>query len=148
MKQAAALLAGILFGVGLVVSGMAEPENVLAFLVIGSQWNPSLLFVIGSGLLITGVGYALVTNLDTPIWSNQFRIPTNRRIDTRLLGGAALFGVGWGLSGYCPGPALVGAFLIDVRAVGFLAAFLVGLFAYEFMGAPRAQNSLSGNTDG
>jgi len=148
MKQAAALLAGILFGLGLVVSGMADPENVLAFLVIGSQWNPSLLFVMGSGLLVTGVGYALVTNLDAPIWSDRFRIPTNGLIDARLLGGAALFGVGWGLSGYCPGPALVGAFLIDVRAVGFLSAFLVGLFAYEFLGTAGLQNSPSANTDG
>jgi len=126
MKQSAALLAGILFGIGLVVSGMAEPENVLAFLVLGSQWNPSLLFVMGSGLLITGIGYVLVTKRDTPIWGDQFRIPTNVQIDTRLLGGAALFGVGWGLSGYCP----------------------VGLVAYEFVGAPRMQNPLNGNAEG
>ena len=107
-----------------------------------------MLFVMGSGLLVTGIGYALVTKRNTPIWGDQFRIPTNMQIDTRLLGGAALFGVGWGLSGYCPGPALVGAFLIDMRAVGFLVAFLVGLFAYEFLGAPRIQNTLNTNTDG
>lgn len=148
MRLGAALLAGTLFGLGLVVSGMAEPQNVLAFLTIGSQWNPSLIFVMGSGLLITAIGYALVTKRSTPIWGEHFRIPTNTSIDSRLLAGSALFGVGWGLSGYCPGPALVGAFLIDMRAVGFLASFVGGLLAYEVLITPKLQRSSRVSADG
>ena len=139
MKGAiAATVSGIVFGAGLAISGMADPQNVLAFLTISSAWNPALIFVMGSALLVTAVGYRMARLRVTPLWADEFSIPTNMAINTRLILGAALFGVGWGLSGYCPGPALVGGFLIDFRALIFLGAFLIGLFAYEFFASPQA----------
>lgn len=129
--------AGIVFGAGLSISGMADPQNVLAFLTVSSAWNPALMLVMGSALLVAGVGYRLVLGRASPLWADEFCIPSNTAIDVRLVLGATLFGVGWGLSGYCPGPALVGGFLLDLRALAFLAAFLVGLIAYELSAAPK-----------
>jgi len=139
MKGAvAACLGGIVFGAGLSISGMADPNKVLAFLTISPAWDPALIFVMGSALLVTGVGYRLVHTRQQPLWADGFSIPSNTSIDGRLIMGAMTFGVGWGLSGYCPGPALVGGFMLDIRAVAFLVAFLVGLFAYELFAAPKA----------
>lgn len=131
MKGFSALLAGTLFGIGLAVSGMADPPNVLAFLTISSSWNPALIGTMGGALAVTAVGYALVTRRARPLFEAEFSIPRTGEIDKRLIVGASVFGVGWGLSGYCPGPGLVGLAVLDVRALAFVAAFAVGVLLYE-----------------
>lgn len=137
--QLAALAGGIIFGVGLVISGMTDPLKVIAFLKLAAGWNPALIFVMGSALLVSAFGYLFSRRLEKPWTADRFLLPTNTKLDPRLLGGAGLFGVGWGLAGYCPGPAIVGAFTLDSRAMTFLAAFLVGLAAYELLLQPRLQ---------
>ncbi|MGS1012989.1 DUF6691 family protein [Rhodanobacter sp. UC4450_H17] len=106
MKVLVALVAGLLFGIGLVLGGMTRPEIVLGFLDVFGHWNPQLAFVMGGAVLTTALGYRLVLTRPQPWLDATFQLPTARTLDRRLLGGAAMFGVGWGLAGYCPGPAL------------------------------------------
>ena len=137
MKSLSALIGGILFGLGLAVSGMADPQIVLAFLTLDSGWNPALIGVMGAGVVTTFIGYRLILRRQQPLNESHFDVPTNRQIDKRLIGGAAIFGVGWGVTGYCPGPAIVGAFALDTRALIFTAAFVVGVLVYEFLQRSR-----------
>ena len=137
MKGLTALLAGTLFGIGLAWSGMSDPANVLAFLTISLDWNPALIGTMGGALAVTAVGYALVTRLERPLYEADFSIPTAREVDKRLIAGASVFGVGWGLSGFCPGPALVSFAVLDVRALAFVAAFLGGVLLYEALNRER-----------
>lgn len=106
MKALIALVAGIVFGVGLVLGGMTQPAVVLGFLDVFGAWNPQLLFVMAGAVVTTAIGYRLVCGRARPLLDTQFRLPTLRSLDWRLLSGAAVFGVGWGIAGYCPGPAL------------------------------------------
>lgn len=131
MKPLAALVAGVIFGVGLVLSGMTEPGNVIAFLNLSPNWSPALLFVMGSALVVTGIGYRLGGRRSAPLFDTTFYQPTANRIDRRLMIGSGLFGIGWGVAGYCPGPAIVGAFLLDSRALLFVAAYIVGTLVFE-----------------
>lgn len=130
--QLAGLAAGIVFGLGLTVSGMTEPDNIIAFLRLGSGWNSALIMVMGSAVIVTGLGFALVRRRSEPLFDSSFRLPEGTAIDGRLVGGASLFGAGWGLAGYCPGPAIVGAFSLDPRAAVFFTAFLIGAFGYRW----------------
>lgn len=130
-SKLAALVAGIAFGLGLVISGMTDPLKVIAFLKLAPGWNPALIFVMGSALLTSAVGFAIARRRAAPFFAELFMAPTKTDLDARLLVGAGLFGVGWGLSGYCPGPAIVGAFTLDSRALAFMLAFLVGLAIHE-----------------
>jgi len=106
MKSFMALLAGLLFGVGLGIAGMTQPAVVLGFLDVGGAWDPRLLFVMAGAVLTTAIGYRLVWRARKPRYETSFDVPSVQHIDVRLLLGAALFGIGWGLAGYCPGPAL------------------------------------------
>ncbi|MEO9078512.1 MAG: DUF6691 family protein [Rhodanobacter sp.] len=106
MKILFALLSGLLFGLGLSLGGMTQPAVVLGFLDIFGQWDPRLVFVMGGAVVTTAIGYRLVLRRPRPLLESAFQLPTSRRFDARLLGGAALFGIGWGIAGYCPGPAL------------------------------------------
>ncbi|MFT3792269.1 MAG: YeeE/YedE family protein [Rudaea sp.] len=105
-RIAIALLAGLLFGLGLDLGGMTRPAVVLGFLDIAGAWNPQLLFVMAGAVATTAAGYFFVLRRPRPLLEERFRLPSARAVDARLLGGAALFGIGWGLVGYCPGPAL------------------------------------------
>lgn len=107
MRNVIAVLAGLLFGLGLVLGGMTQPSIVLGFLDILGAWNPRLLFVMGAAVLTVVIGYRLALRRARPWLDSRFHLPDTRRIDFRLLTGAALFGIGWGVAGYCPGPALV-----------------------------------------
>lgn len=102
----AALAAGLLFGVGLVVSQMSSPTKVLAFLDVAGNWDPSLALVMGAALLVTLPAFRLILGRSQPLFDERFHLPVNSSIDLRLLLGAAIFGIGWGLAGFCPGPAL------------------------------------------
>jgi len=104
IKMLLGLLAGILFGAGLLVSGMANPAKVLNFLDVAGSWDPSLAFVMGGAVACTSLGYPLVLGRKQPLFANAFELPERRDIDRPLVVGALLFGLGWGLSGYCPGP--------------------------------------------
>ena len=126
-----ALLSGACFGAGLVISGMTDPEVVLAFLTLDGNWNPALIVVMGSAVVVASLGFAFARRREAPFADAEFHEPSASSPDTRLLLGAAVFGIGWGLSGYCPGPAIVGAASVDVRALIFLAAYLAGITIYE-----------------
>jgi uncharacterized membrane protein YedE/YeeE len=138
MKQIlSGLLAGILFGIGLAVSGMTDPNKVLAFLTLDANWDPALLLVLGSALITAAIGYAIVNRRAAPLFDVEFHTPGRTALDGRLLGGAAIFGVGWGVAGFCPGPAIVAALTLDIRAWLFLPAFVVGMVVYEVFLLPR-----------
>ena len=127
MKGLAALLCGLIFGVGLAMSGMTDTAKVIGFLDIFGQWVPDLGFVMGGAVLVTVVAFRLVLRRDNPLLADSFALPTNTSIDGRLLGGAALFGIGWGIYGYCPGPAISALVYLNTDTVIFVAAMLVGM---------------------
>lgn len=118
---------GLLFGLGLLVSGMADPAKVQNFLDLGGAWDPSLAFVMAGAVLTTALGYRLVLRRPRPLLAEAFQLPTRRAVDGRLLLGAALFGIGWGLGGFCPGPALVSLGLAAPGTLAFLPAMLAGM---------------------
>jgi uncharacterized protein len=121
------LLAGVIFGVGLTVSDMVNPARVLNFLDVAGSWDPTLIFVMAGGLAITTLGYKLILRRSSPLFDDRFHIPTRQQIDLPLVGGAALFGVGWGLAGICPGPALADVMTLEPKVLLFVAAMLVGM---------------------
>ena len=121
-------LSGLVFGLGLVISGMANPAKVLNFLDLAGTWDPSLAFVMGGATLTAFVGYRLVWRRTAPVLDRTFDIPKNRAIDRPLLTGAALFGIGWGIGGFCPGPAVTALPLLAPGTLIFLPAMLAGLW--------------------
>ncbi|MGZ9811619.1 DUF6691 family protein [Pseudoroseicyclus sp. H15] len=130
MKHLFALLSGLLFGLGLIVSGMSDPAKVLNFLDIFGTWDPSLAFVMGGAILVTAPGYALLARLRyQPLFADQFHIPTKRDLEPRLITGAAIFGIGWGLGGFCPGPALTSLPIAASGTLIFVPFMLVGIWA-------------------
>lgn len=120
------LLAGLLFGLGLVVSGMVNPAKVLNFLDIAGSWDPTLAFVMGGALLVTVPGFRLVLKREAPILDGRFHLPERNDIDLPLVIGAVLFGVGWGLGGFCPGPAVTAMVSGFPAVFAFVAAMLAG----------------------
>ncbi len=124
-KPLAGLLAGTIFGLGLSVSQMANPEKVLAFLDILGEWDPSLLFTMGGAVLVTFAGYQWVLRR-RPVLEDGFKLPANIQVDRRLLLGALIFGIGWGLAGYCPGPVVTGISSGMAEPIIFIVAMLVG----------------------
>jgi len=123
------LALGLLFGIGLVVSGMADPAKVLNFLDFSGTWDPSLAFVMGGAVVVTFLGYRLVLKRPAPVAAERFHLPTARGIDERVVIGPAIFGFGWGLSGFCPGPALTSLGLGAPGTLAFVPAMLVGMWA-------------------
>ena len=123
----ASLLIGTLFGVGLTLSQMINPMKVLGFLDFAGDWDPTLAFVMGGALLVTVPGFAAARRLRGPLLGGAFRLPTRKDVDRRLLAGAALFGLGWGLAGFCPGPALSALSLGGFQVLIFVAAMLAGM---------------------
>ena len=120
--------AGLVFGLGLVVSGMANPAKVLNFLDLAGSWDPSLIFVMGGAMLTTFIGYRLVWRRPAPVLENSFDIPKSRAIDRPLLLGSVLFGIGWGIGGFCPGPAWTALPLLAPGTLIFVPAMLAGLW--------------------
>ena len=129
----AALLVGLLFGLGLIVAGMTDPSIVLGFLDVAGDWNPTLAFVMGGALAVTFVGYRLVWRWPAPLLEQRFHLPSKTDLDAPLLGGAMLFGIGWGLSGWCPGPAIASLSAVTVPLGLFLVAMLAGLGAVRIL---------------
>jgi uncharacterized membrane protein YedE/YeeE len=127
MRGIIALLCGMVFGVGLAVSGMTDTAKVLGFLDVFGNWVPDLAFVMGGAVCVTLVAFRFVLRLERPLLSPSFLLPTKKAIDGRLLIGAAIFGIGWGIYGYCPGPAISALVYLDVKTLIFVVAMLVGM---------------------
>lgn len=121
----AALLSGVLFGLGLAISGMTDPNVVIGFLDLFGDFNPALMFVLGGAVGTTLVAFRFVLRRPSPVLADGFQLPTRKDIDARLLIGAGLFGIGWGLAGYCPGPALVSAGALIDTALVFVPVMLL-----------------------
>ena len=127
-----ALLAGLIFGLGLILSGMADPAKVLGFLDLAGAWDPSLMFVMGGAIGVAFVGFAAAARRKVTPTGEPINLPTARRIDRPLVIGALLFGIGWGIGGFCPGPALVGVGMLEPKALLFVLAMLGGMGIYEW----------------
>jgi uncharacterized membrane protein YedE/YeeE len=127
-----AALTGALFGTGLIVAGMTQPSRIIGFLDVLSGWQPSLMFVMGGAVLVYAVAFRWVRGaLRAPWLDSRFHVPARKDLDLPLVVGAAIFGIGWGLGGYCPGPALVSAASGSTSALTFVAAMLVGMYAHH-----------------
>jgi len=130
---------GLLFGVGLVVSGMSDPAKVLGFLDLFGTWDPSLAFVMGGAVVVTFLGYRLVLRRDRPVAAERFHLPTRADIDGRIVVGPAIFGLGWGLGGFCPGPALTALGLGAAGTLAFVPAMIAGMWAARMLGDARSR---------
>lgn len=128
-----ALLAGAVFGIGLIVSGMADPAKVLGFLDLAGNWDPSLAFVMGGAILVGVIAFTFARKRTVSLLGLQMRMPTATQVDKRLVGGGLLFGIGWGIAGFCPGPALVALGMGEQKALIFVAAMLVGMVLFELL---------------
>jgi len=134
--------AGVLFALGLGVSGMTHPEKIIAFLDVAGDWDPSLALVMAGAIGTHAVLYRLVRRRPAPLFADVFSVPERRDVDAKLLGGAAIFGVGWGLGGFCPGPAVV-ALLSGAPAVFvFVASMVAGIVAFEISASARDAGSV------
>jgi uncharacterized protein len=134
-----AFASGLLFGLGLLVSQMVNPAKVLAFLDIFGAWDPSLAFVMGGAVAVSAVGYQIARRRGVPVLAPRLEIPTRRDLDARLIGGAALFGIGWGLAGLCPGPALAALTFGPPEVFAFAAAMIGGMALCRLIPDDRPQ---------
>lgn len=131
MRNVVAFVSGILFSIGLVVGGMTQPLKIVAFLDFFGNWDPSLAFVMGGALLVNLVAVRWVRSKETPVVERSFHIPTRNDIDWRLLVGGGLFGVGWGLAGYCPGPALTSIGSLNTPVLAMVGGMIGGVLLYK-----------------
>ena len=137
MRTPVAFVAGLVFGLGLLLSGMADPAKVLGFLDLAGAWDPSLMFVMGGAVGVGVVAFAAARRRTRSLLGEPMQLPTRTAIDRRLIIGALLFGAGWGLAGFCPGPAIVALGLGEVKAVVFVAAMLAGMGLFELVDVLR-----------
>ena len=129
MRPVLALFAGLVFGCGILLSGMANPAKIINFFDVFGSFDPSLIFVMGGALLVTAIGYRLVWLRSRPLAAESFQVPVTRTLDRRLLLGSALFGIGWGLAGFCPGGSIPALGLMRPEPLVFVAALVIGIFA-------------------
>lgn len=133
MTTFTALLSGLVFGIGLIVSGMANPAKVLGFLDVSGNWDPSLAFVMAGAIAVGVVAFAVARRRARSFLGEDMKLPANRRPDGRLIGGSLLFGIGWGVAGFCPGPGLVALGMGEAKAVLFVSAMLAGMGIFELL---------------
>lgn len=133
MRALLALLSGLLFGGGLALSGMMNPARVRGFLDIFGVWDPTLAFVMGGAVLVMAVAWRIQTRMHRPAMAAEFHLPGTRLIDARLVAGAALFGIGWGMAGLCPGPAIGSLANAATPAATFIAAMLAGMAIFKLV---------------
>lgn len=133
MKLLMSLVAGLVFGLGLIVSGMANPSKVLGFLDLAGNWDPSLAFVMGGALLVGSLAFPFATKWQRSLLGEAIHLPTATKIDRRLVLGGLTFGVGWGLAGYCPGPALVSLAQGGAKPLLFFVAMIAGMLVFELL---------------
>lgn len=142
MPVVAALISGLLFGFGLLVSGMADPNKVLGFLDLAGAWDPSLAFVMAGAIAVGVVAFAVARKRTVSYLGLDVKLPTSSQIDGRLIAGSVLFGVGWGVVGLCPGPALVALGTGQFKAVVFVLAMLAGMGLFELLELRRARAAM------
>ena len=133
MRLVVSYLIGLVFGVGISISGMANPAKVLNFFDVAGHWDPSLAFVMGGALIVSFVGYRFVLRRPAPLLASIFQLPTRRDLDLPLLGGAAVFGIGWGIAGFCPGGALPALGTGYTEVYIFAAALLGGIIIAKLL---------------
>jgi len=133
MKNVLALISGLVFGFGLILSGMANPAKVIGFLDIAGSWDPSLAFVMGGAIAIGFFAFKYAETRDTTFLGEELNLPRNNTIDKRLIGGSLLFGAGWGLGGFCPGPGLVSLGMGYSGGIIFALSMVVGMLAFELI---------------
>ena len=121
------LAAGTLFGAGLALGGMTDPARVRGFLDLFGDWDPTLAFVMGGAVFVMAIVWRIVPRMATPLFDEQFHVPTRKDLDPKLIGGAALFGIGWGIAGLCPGPGIAALVIAPASAAIFVAAMLAGM---------------------
>jgi uncharacterized protein len=129
----AGLVSGVLFGIGLAMSGMTDPRRVLGFLDIFGEFDPTLMYVLGGAVATTMLLFRLVLRRGSPVLADSFHLSNLKHLDRRLLGGAAIFGIGWGLAGYCPGPALAGVGILSPEALWFVPALIAGALLHRLV---------------
>jgi uncharacterized membrane protein YedE/YeeE len=144
MRMLSAAAFGLLFGLGLLVSGMTDPARIMGFLDVTGAWNPALMFVMVGAIAVAAPAFALARRSGLTVWDEPIQLPDRSRIDLRLIGGAAIFGVGWGLSGICPGPGVVLVGQDGRHAWTFLAAVIVGGWIVNGLAPDRAAIPASG----
>ena len=132
------LLSGLVFGLGLIVAGMANPAKVLAFLDLAGAWDPSLAFVMGGAIGVGFVAFLVARQRTVTFLGEEMKLPTARHIDRRLVFGSVAFGIGWGIAGFCPGPALVALGMGEGKALVFVASMLAGMGIFELIERRRA----------
>ena len=139
------LVSGTLFGAGLAVSGMTDPQRVQGFLDIFGQWDPTLAFVMAGAVAVMALAWRMQRQMAKPLLEKKFSLPDRRELDGRLIAGSALFGVGWGLAGLCPGPAIASLALAPAALLPFVIAMLAGMAAYRlfpaFLPTPQTQGA-------
>ena len=143
-KTASAFAVGLLFGLGLLVSGMADPAKVLAFLDVTGRWDPSLALVMAGAVAVSATGYLVARRRGRPLLASGLEIPTRRDLDPRLIAGAAVFGIGWGLAGLCPGPALTLLTVAPTQAVTFDVAMVAGMLMFCFLPSAAPKPAVQG----
>ena len=127
------LLAGLVFGLGLIVSGMADPAKVLGFLDLAGAWDPSLAFVMAGAIAVAAIAFGVAKKRTVSFLGATMKLPASRDIDCRLVIGSVLFGIGWGVAGFCPGPGLVALGMGELKALVFVAAMLLGMGIFEWI---------------
>ena len=133
MSKIISLVSGIVFGVGLVISEMINPEKVLGFLNLFGNWDPSLAFVMIGALIVSSPLFHIIKNKEKPLFAEKFNYSNNKEVNNRLIVGSALFGAGWGLGGLCPGPAISSIALININSITFVFAMFFGFYLVKFL---------------
>jgi len=137
----ASLFAGLVFGLGLIVSGMANPEKVLGFLDIAGLWDPSLAFVMGGAIIVGLVAFTVARKRTLSFLGFNMKLPSNDRIEKRLVIGSMMFGIGWGIAGFCPGPGLVALGAGEIKGLVFVASMVTGMMLFELIERKRASSA-------
>lgn len=143
----ASLFAGLVFGLGLIVSGMANPEKVLGFLDIAGLWDPSLAFVMGGAIIVGLLAFTVARKRTLSFLGFNMKLPGNDRIEKRLVIGSMMFGIGWGIAGFCPGPGLVALGAGEIKGLVFVASMVTGMMLFELIERKRASSAHSPDID-
>ncbi|WP_377506822.1 DUF6691 family protein [Octadecabacter sp. R77987] len=143
MRLLSTYLIGLVFGVGISISGMANPAKVLNFFDFAGTWDPSLAFVMGGAVIVAFIGYRLVLKRPAPVMDQKFHLPSNSKIDAKLVGGSLVFGIGWGIAGFCPGGALPALGTGNTDVFIFTAALIAGIFAAKGLGAMMVNRAVT-----
>ena len=133
MNKLISLIAGIIFGIGLVISEMVNPAKVLGFLDLFGNWDPSLAFVMIGALIVSSPLFHLIKNKDKPLLAEKFNYSKNKEVNNKLIIGSVLFGAGWGLGGLCPGPAISSVALLNINSIIFVFAMFIGFYLVKFV---------------